>query len=100
MSKQETRALEVTQEDITAGVRASATRCPFALAARRLFPGWHSVTVVNNIVCSSPFRYAAWDIEPRGVREIVHYDDGGAMEPGTYTLTLRERRSEEQEDRA
>jgi len=47
VSENETRTLEVLQEDIdsAAGRTSSALGCPFAYAARRLFPGWQHVSV-------------------------------------------------------
>jgi hypothetical protein len=100
MTEQETRALEVRQEDIDNGTPNSASRCPFALAARRLFPGWDHVSV-------APWRtgmnvelhnwqagaFERWNLDAEGTAAVLCYDAGASMVPGTYTLTLDERRN-------
>jgi hypothetical protein len=89
VSETETKTLTVTQEDIDAGGH-SAQNCPFALAARRLFPGWPSVTVVpRNIYLSNwePCRFEQWDLDAEGTAAILRYDATEMMEPDSYTLT-------------
>lgn len=97
MSETETRTLEVTQEDIDQGQPNNASRCPFALAARRLFPGWEHVSVaygwggaVNIQLHKFGFNTAfeEWLIDAAGPAAIRSYDGGAGMIPGTYTLTL------------
>jgi hypothetical protein len=100
MTEQETRALEVLQEDIDNGVPNSAFKCPFALAAKRLFPGWDSVSVTSCDIVLRNWRatgeYERWLLDAEGTAAILGYDvshgDAG-MVPGTYTLTLDERRN-------
>lgn len=99
MTGSATRTLNVTQEDISAGTH-SAHGCPFALAARRLFPGWESVTVVSgrlkadvhlvSRVAVSQYAFEQWDLDEAGRAAIVRYDTAGTMEPGAYTLTRNE----------
>jgi hypothetical protein len=96
MTGTETRTLDVTQEDIGNGKRGSARKCPFALAAQRLFPGW-SVTVVPGDVHlyglePGPPVFEQWDIDAAGKAAVVRYDTTGSIEPGSYTLTLAVRR--------
>jgi len=91
----ETRVLDVLQEDFDRGVQGSATRCPFALAARRLFPEWDSITVVPPDIHLSnygPRAFEQWDLNAAGRSAVLTYDTTGEMQPGSYTLTLAVRR--------
>lgn len=97
----ETRTLEVTQEDIDQGQPNSARDCPFARAARRLFPGWDHVSVAYGLggtVNVQLYRFGLnfaleeWLIDAEGTVAIRSYDGGAGMAPGTYTLTLAERK--------
>jgi hypothetical protein len=97
----ETRALEVTQQDIDQGQPNSAQGCPFALAARRLFPGWNHVSVAPgwNVTVNIQLHrfglntaFEEWAVDAKGTAAVRSYDTGAGMLPGTYTLTLAERR--------
>lgn len=97
----ETRTLEVTQEDIDQGESNIATRCPFALAARRLFPGWNHASVAYGWNCTMNIQlhkfgvwlgFEEWLIDAAGTAAIRSYDGGAGMVPGMYTLTLAKRR--------
>lgn len=104
MTGTETRALDVLQEDIDNGKRGSARNCPFALAARRLFPGWESVTVVPSdvqLVNWEPgYAFEQWDLDAAGRSTALTYDTTGNMKPGSYTLTLAARRGNREEETA
>lgn len=102
MSEAETRVLEVIQEDIdAANGRTSATGCPFAQAAKRLFPGWDSVTVAFAFMGQGSAdihlnqwaerAFEQWLVDEAGTAAVRRYDAGEAMEPGSYTLTFVKR---------
>jgi hypothetical protein len=98
VTEPETRTLEVLQEDIDAGGR-TVYNCPFALAARRLFPEWASVTVTpDDVLCARgsghEYESGLWNLDAAGGAAVRRYDEGESMEPGAYTLTLAGRRSQ------
>jgi hypothetical protein len=92
VSETETKTLTVTQEDINAD-GLGARDCPFALAARRLFPGWSSVTVISHDIhlTNGTGKFESWDLDAEGTAAIRRYDTAREMEPGSYTLTLGRR---------
>lgn len=85
----ETKILSVTAQDIAGGEESDAVRCPFALAAQRLF-GTHATAVPADILVWSWPDTAYWDLDEKAVAAIRHYDQTGEMEPGEYTITRRE----------
>lgn len=85
MSETVTVEIDVTAEDIKFGVPGSCTACPVAIAARRNFPG-ANVVVISRLTIdgrrSGPF---SADV----CRFIEQFDDGEAVEPIRFKVTLR-----------
>lgn len=78
--------ISVTAEDIADGRRGSCTKCPIALAIRRLFPDAGSILTGPNhlrMLCRS----RGWQActPPIAVGFIEAFDRGLPVEPFTFT---------------
>lgn len=76
--------LRLTAADIRDGLPRSSCFCPFAIAARRLFPR-RSVLVSSDTIHLTK---ASYSLSVKAVQAIRRYDNGRTMKPGTFKLTL------------
>lgn len=91
MAKIDTIKVEVTEQDIHDGVKASCSNCPNALAISRVLgPDFTQVTVgaINTLAINSNGSCAFSSRLPFGVMKwIADFDSGRKVKPITYTLT-------------
>ncbi len=78
--------VDVTEEDITRGVRGSCTACPVALALRRATgTNWASV---DDSVMESAHSFNRAETPPEVVKFIYLFDAQGRVEPFSFEVDL------------
>lgn len=82
--------VSITQEDIEAGVRCSACRCPVARATQRAC-GVYVGIAAGNVCIDRPNGYSRYVPLPSEVNAFINrFDLGGVIEPMEFEIDLTE----------
>lgn len=82
--------VQVTQEDIDAGIRKECMKCPVALAVKRMFPDHHVKVGITRIYLKKDGITSSYRLPQKIAVKIARFDDGAAMVPMEFEATWME----------